>query len=157
MISNHLSTRRAVNQQDPSRPREIQFRLQAQVGPGSGLLAKLVAGTLAVAALAAGLFLSVFVFAGLLVVGVVAGGWIWWRTRGLRRQLKETLKTAEARLAAARAEADRRQAGAAGASAGASGAAGPAAPGAQGARRPAPDATIIDGDYIRPKDEPPSR
>jgi hypothetical protein len=154
MSGNKSSMRLAVNQQDPSRPREIQFRVQARVGSGGGPLAKFVAGTLAVAALAAGLFLSVFVFAGLLVVGVVAGGWIWWRTRGLRRQLKETMKTAEARLAAARAEAERRQA--TGTTSGA-GAPGTASPGASGARRTAADATIIDGDYIRPKDEPPSR
>jgi uncharacterized membrane protein YccC len=97
------------------------------VGSQSGPVAKFLAFTLGVAALAAGLFLSVFVFAGLLVVGGVAGVWIWWRTRGLRKQLKESLKTAEEHIAAARTQEQRR----------------------------AGEPTIIDGDYIRPKDDQP--
>lgn len=133
-----------MNQQDPSRHREIQFHVQAKIGSGSGPLAKFVAGTLAVAALVAGLFLSVFVFAGLLITGVVAGGWIWWRTRGLRRQLKASLQAAEAQVEAARAAAGARAAGAPGVS-------------PDPARSRADDQTIIEGDYIRPKGEPPIR
>ena len=35
--------------------------------------------------LVAGLFVSAVVFSVLLVVGVVAGGWFWWKTRDLRK------------------------------------------------------------------------
>lgn len=129
-----------MNPQDPFRPRQMHFRLETSVGRQSGPITKIVGAVLAVAVFAAGLFLSVFVFLGLLAVGVTAGGWIWWRTRGLRRQLKETLKTAEDRLAAARSEAERRP--------GTASDAGPGRPG---------ESTIIDGDYIRPKNEPPAR
>jgi hypothetical protein len=137
-----------VDQRDPSKGRHYQFRIEGKVVRKSGPIAKFVAVTLGVAAIVAGLFLSVFVFAGLLLVGVVAGGWIWWRTRGLRRQLKDTLKTAEERLAAARAAAERSSA-----------AGGPSDPnarttsGARGAGS-SPGETIIDGDYIREKGEP---
>jgi hypothetical protein len=144
-----------VDQRDPPKSRHVQFRIEGRVGRQSGPIAKFLAFTLGVAALAAGLFLSVFVFAGLLLVGVVAGGWIWWRTRGLRRQLKDTLKSAEERLAAARAEAERRRAeGGAGTGAGT---AGPRAQTMTGSRRgeAASEATIIDGDYIREKGEGP--
>lgn len=143
-----------MDQRDPSKGRHYQFRIEGKVGRESGPIAKFVAVTLGVAALVAGLFLSVFVFAGLLVVGVVAGGWIWWRTRGLRRQLKDTLKTAEERLAAARAEAERRTAGAGSGPAG-PGSADPNARAAAGARptESSRGGTIIDGDYIREKDE----
>lgn len=140
-----------MEQQDPSKGRHFQFRIEGKVGRESGPIAKFVAVTLGVAALVAGLFLSVFMFAGLLVVGAVAGGWIWWRTRGLRRQLKDTLKTAEERLAAARADAARGAPGA-----------GPADMNAQtvaGAHRADSRSgeTIIDGDYIREKREPERR
>ena len=41
--------------------------------------------------LVAGLFVSAVIFSVLLVVGVVAGGWFWWKTRALRRQLGERM------------------------------------------------------------------
>ncbi|MGE0802420.1 MAG: hypothetical protein AB7G13_15255 [Lautropia sp.] len=41
--------------------------------------------------LVAGLFVSAIVFSVVLVVGVVAGGWFWWRTRGLRAELRARL------------------------------------------------------------------
>ncbi len=149
-----------MDSRDPLKSRHVQFRIEGRVGRQSGPLAKLFAFTLGVAALAAGLFLSVFVFAGLLVVGVVAGGWMWWRTRGLRKQLKDTLKAAEERLAAARAEAERRQGGAApsGDPFGSARRSGTADRGEQpmaGVRRGDPRSpdTVIEGDYIREKSE----
>jgi hypothetical protein len=149
-----------VDQRDPFKSRQVQFRIEGRVGRQSGPIAKFLAFTLGVAALAAGLFLSVFVFAGLLLVGVVAGGWMWWRTRGLRKQLKDTLRAAEERLAAARAEAERRQGGAASSgepfgSAGRSGAAERGEQPTAGVRRgeSRPQDTVIEGDYIREKGE----
>ena len=46
------------------------------------------------------LLFSVVLLAVLLAVGVVAGGYVWWRTRALRNQLREQV---EATLARARA------------------------------------------------------
>lgn len=143
--SNHSEVRRFVDQRDRPNTRHFQFRIEGRAGRPSGPIAKFLAFTLGVAALAAGLFLSVFVFAGLLVAGVVAGGWFWWRTRGLRKQLKDTLRAAEERLAAARSEADRRATGDSGEQAMA------------GIRRgeSRTQDTVIDGDYIREKSEGP--
>jgi len=76
-------------------------RIQFSPGPGNpgGLLrpgpAALLGRALAVVAggviLLAGLFVSALVFSVLLVVGAVAGGWLWWKTRDLRRDLGERL------------------------------------------------------------------
>lgn len=53
-------------------------------GPVARVLG-IVAGT--VVAICA-LFVSVVAFAAVLVVGAVAGGWLWWKTRDVRRQLR---------------------------------------------------------------------
>ncbi len=110
----------------------LQLRFEANInGKGGGPLAKLLGATVAIAAIVAGLFLSVFVLAGLLIAGLAAGGWFWWRTRSLRRQFRETLAAAE--LAAARqAEALRESA-------------------SKTAEAPG---TVIEGDFIRPKQPP---
>ena len=59
----------------------------AMPGP-LGRVLGVVAGTiLAVCAL----FVSVVAFAAVLVVGAVAGGWFWWKTRDIRRQLRSEM------------------------------------------------------------------
>lgn len=153
-----------MDPRDPQNTRHFQFRIEGKAGRQGGPIAKFVAFTLGVAALVAGFFLSIFVFIGLIGVGLVGGGWLWWRTRGLRRQLKDTLRTAEERIAAARAEAERRQTAGgstdsygqtmSGASPGETGA-GSTARAGRGAG--SPGGTIIDGDYIREKGERPSQ
>lgn len=80
--------------------------------------------------LIAGLFVSAVVFSVLLVVGTVAGGWFWWKTRDLRKQLRERM-----------AQMQRMRAG--GPSDGQAG--GPAPQGS-------PD--VLDGDFIRETDRP---
>ena len=109
--------------QDPDKPMRLKFEAHIQ---GGGLISRIVAAVLGVAVVFAALFLSVFVFAGLLAVGVIAGAWMWWRTRRLRRQLRETLD------AATREALQRNQARSAQATS-------------------ADRGTVIDGDFIRPK------
>ncbi len=77
-----------------NQPYESPSRLGQSSRPGAGRPAMpgplgrvlgVVAGTvLAVCAL----FVSVVAFAAVLVVGAVAGGWFWWKTRDIRRQLR---------------------------------------------------------------------
>jgi hypothetical protein len=45
--------------------------------------------------LVAALFFSVIVFAVLLVVGVIAGAWLWWQTREVRGVLREQMREAQ--------------------------------------------------------------
>ena len=77
--------------QDPNKPVRLEFKASVQ---GGGPFTKFLAAIAGLAVIVAGLFLSVFVFAGLLLAGVVAGGWFWWRTRTLRRQLRESIDAA---------------------------------------------------------------
>jgi hypothetical protein len=62
------------------------------LGVGAGaLLGRAVAVAAAGVILLAGLFVSAVVFSVLLVVGLVAAGWFWWKTRDLRRNLRERM------------------------------------------------------------------
>lgn len=96
-------------------------------GPFTKALAIVAGGMM----LVAGLFVSAVVFSVLLVAGVVAGGWFWWKTRDLRKQLGERMAMMQ--------EMQQRQAG----------------------RRPfsstadTDSADVIDGDYIRETERPP--
>jgi len=96
-------------------------------GPFSKALAIVAGGMM----LVAGLFVSAVVFSVLLVAGVVAGGWFWWKTRDLRKQLGERM-----------AQMQQMQAGrhATGASADSS--------------DPSDPSDVIDGDYIRETERP---
>ena len=93
--------------------------------PGAALRSGPLGRALAVVAggviLVAGLFVSAVVFSVLLVVGVAAGGWFWWKTRELRRQLRERMAQVQ-RMQAARA---------------------PAGPAGE------PAGEVLDGDFIR--------
>lgn len=84
-------------------------------------------------AVAAGVFVlaltfSLVLFAVVATVGVVVGGWFWWKTRAFRKQMREAME-------AARREAE---------------AAGHAPPGHSAAR----DSVIIEGEVIREVREP---
>lgn len=103
------------------------------IGPVGRALSLIAGGVL----LVAGLFFSVLVFSVLLVLGVIAGGWFWWRTRGLRRDLRE-------QVAQMRRDASARPAGSGGA----------------GGRGASPPGDVLEGDFIReapsrPQPEPP--
>ena len=54
-------------------------------GALGGVLALVAGGVVVVTAL----FVSAIVFSLLLVAGTLAGGWFWWKTRSLRRSLRE--------------------------------------------------------------------
>ena len=58
-------------------------------GPKSGIVGRILAGIVGAAALVVGLALSFAVFVGVATVVVIAGGWLLWKTRGLRRQMRE--------------------------------------------------------------------
>lgn len=61
-----------------------------------GPLAKALTWIVGAAVLSGALVLSVALFAVLLVVGAAAGGWLWWQTRALRRQLRERMQQMQA-------------------------------------------------------------
>lgn len=57
--------------------------------PGPGLWGKLLTIVLTAAVLATAFMLSLLVFAVVLTAGVLAWGYLWWKTRGLRQQLRD--------------------------------------------------------------------
>lgn len=69
----------------PPRLDQAAARARSALPGPIGRVLGVVAGT--VVAIAA-LFVSVVAFAAVLVVGAVAGGWLWWKTRDVRRQLR---------------------------------------------------------------------
>ncbi len=73
-------------------------RLGPPFGGGArppSLMARVLAFAAGAVVLAAALFFSVIVFAVLLVVGVVAGAWLWWQTREVRGVLREQMREAQ--------------------------------------------------------------
>jgi len=58
------------------------------------LLGRIVATVGAVALFALAFTVSVFVLVGALALGLVAWGWFWWKTRELRRQIREQFDAA---------------------------------------------------------------
>ena len=54
-----------------------------------------IAGT---ALLVAGFFFSLIVIAVLLSVGAIGGTYLWWKTRTLRREMRERLQAAQQRM-----------------------------------------------------------
>jgi hypothetical protein len=108
-----------------------------------GPLAKVLTWVVGGVALVGALVFSAALFVVLLVVGAAVGGWLWWQTRALRRQLR------------AQMEQMRQQAGPGPTPQGAGPVARPGAgegarAGAGAFRRSAPvDGEIIDGDFIR--------
>jgi hypothetical protein len=55
----------------------------------SGLIGRILASIVAVAALVVGLMFSVFVFAAALVTGVLLFTWIWWRLHRVLKQAQQ--------------------------------------------------------------------
>ena len=60
--------------------------------PAPGPLAKALTWVVGAVALAGALVFSAALFAVLLLVGAAVGGWLWWQTRALRRQLRERMQ-----------------------------------------------------------------
>ncbi|WP_018411919.1 hypothetical protein [Methyloversatilis thermotolerans] len=59
-----------------------------------GFLAKLLAVVLTAGLLVLGLMFSVIVVAVALVIGVGLWGWMYWKTRALRRQMRDAMEAA---------------------------------------------------------------
>lgn len=57
--------------------------------PASGVLGKVLTLIVGAAVLVAGFMLSMVVFALLAALALVAWGYLWWRTRDLRRELRQ--------------------------------------------------------------------
>ncbi len=92
------------------------------------LLARVFAFAAGAVVLVAALFFSVIVFAVLLVVGLVAGAWLWWQTREVRGVMREQMEQAR------RAQREQSR----------------PAPGAQPGSE---SGEVIEGDFIREIDE----
>jgi hypothetical protein len=57
--------------------------------PASGLLGKTLTTVASAAVLVAAFMLSLLIFAALVAIALLAGGYVWWKTRALRRQMRE--------------------------------------------------------------------
>ena len=57
--------------------------------PAPGLLARILATVAGVAALVVAFMFSLLIFATVAAITLVAGAYLWWKTRALRRQMRE--------------------------------------------------------------------
>lgn len=73
------------------------FRLLTGNGRPPSLLGRIVATVAAVGIFALAFTLSVFVLAGAVAVGVIFWGWFMWKTRALRRDLRQQMETMQQR------------------------------------------------------------
>jgi hypothetical protein len=67
-----------------------QFRLGGNSprlrAPASGLLGRILTTVVSAAVLVVAFMFSILVFAAVTAVALVAGGYLWWKTRALRQQ-----------------------------------------------------------------------
>ena len=61
--------------------------------PEPGLLGRLLGIAAGAVLLVAALMFSVVMFAFALAAGLLAWGWLWWKTRDVRRQMREQMET----------------------------------------------------------------
>ena len=64
-------------------------------GTPSGPLAKVAAFLLSATFLVLAFMFSLVALAVVAVVGVALGGWLWWKTRAMRKQMKEMREAAQ--------------------------------------------------------------
>lgn len=57
--------------------------------PGSGFLGKILTTVASAAVLVMAFMFSLFVFAVVATIGLMLGGYLWWKTRELRKQMRE--------------------------------------------------------------------
>jgi hypothetical protein len=80
--------------------RVSQRRIVVSIGgkpanqPPQGALARVLGFALGTVVLVGAFVFSLVLFAVLLGVGLIAGGYVWWKTRELRRQLRESVAAA---------------------------------------------------------------
>ena len=70
-----------------SQPQYRQFGQNALGQPPQGPLAKLIAFILSAALLTLAFMFSLVALAVVAVAGLALGGWLWWRTRQLRKEI----------------------------------------------------------------------
>jgi hypothetical protein len=68
-------------------PRRVTYEKEAHVG-GSGWFGRSLAAVLSVIVLVAAAMLSVVLLAVLFGIGTIVVGYLWWKTRALRRQAR---------------------------------------------------------------------
>jgi hypothetical protein len=72
---------------------EERFRLGSNdprlSAPPPGLLGRIVGSVITAAVLVVAFTFSVLIFTAIAAVALVAGSYLWWKTRALRRQLRE--------------------------------------------------------------------
>ncbi|HZP86712.1 MAG TPA: hypothetical protein VFB54_07810 [Burkholderiales bacterium] len=66
----------------------------AAVQSGGGILGRLIAFVIGSIALVGALLFSVVLFAMVLATAVVGGGYLWWKTRALRKHVREQMQSA---------------------------------------------------------------
>ena len=70
-----------------------QFRLTGNGvrfrAPASGLLGKILTAVASAAVLVAAFMLSLLIFAAVAAMALLVGGYLWWKTRALRRRMRE--------------------------------------------------------------------
>ena len=70
-----------------------QFRLGGNNprfrAPASGFLGRILATVASFAVLVAAFMLSLLIFATIAAIALVVGGYLWWRTRELRRRMRK--------------------------------------------------------------------
>ena len=82
-----ITVRTSEMQNDRPPPRRVTYEKGIRIG-GSGWFGRLLAAVLSVIVLVAAAMLSVVVLAVLFGVGTIAVGYLWWKTRALRRQAR---------------------------------------------------------------------
>ena len=76
----------------------MQFNPNQVNGPGAGgvqkpgILSKIVAFVVTVAVASVALMFSVFLFAVAIVVGLFIWAYLWWKMRGIRKQMEKQMK-----------------------------------------------------------------
>jgi hypothetical protein len=80
-----------------SRPRfRIRYTGPRTSAPAMGWFGKIVAFAAAGVLVTVTLVFSVVLFAALLAFGLIAGGYIWWKTRALRKQMRAQFEAMQA-------------------------------------------------------------
>jgi hypothetical protein len=80
------------------RPRfRIRYTGSRTNAPALGWFGKIVAFAAAGVLVTATLVFSVVLFAALLAFGLIAGGYIWWKTRALRKHMRAQFEAMQAR------------------------------------------------------------
>lgn len=90
----------------PPDPTRIRFEARGGAG-GPGILKSLLGLVVGTVLIVAGFVFSLVFLAVFVAVAIVVGGYLWWKTRAIRRQFQAQMEQAQAQM---RAQAERQQA-----------------------------------------------